>query len=198
MNKSTQLLGTLAISTILLIFAGNAANNSKALDKGELDICNLKTGDRGSIVGIVTATRRDGGDYYATVVGRQNCMVQTIGTRFNNGILGDINAKVEVSGRVSNSGFFTVDRVKERLDILDLSGTATPVETRIITLDKSDIKFIKRQTHRSQRGAGISYQNDKDVWFPKKLVRELRKPGQYSITQYKGSNETVISVKKVN
>lgn len=133
MTKTKQLLMTVALLIPLFMIMNQVAENSKKAIKSQLNLCELKTGERGYARGqVISVNKGDWGNKLVTIgEGIQGCRL-TVKTNPNqNFLLQQIGNRIKVLVKIDTeySASTIGDTAKEDMSVIDADGNIVPVES---------------------------------------------------------------------
>jgi hypothetical protein len=133
MSKLTNLVVSAVIAVPLLAIVNGVAANSKTQVKNDLNLCELKTGERGFVRGqVISVDKGDWGNKLVTIgEGIQGCRL-TIKTNPNqNFLLQQVGNRVKVLIKVNTeySASTIGDSTKEDIGVIGADGNIVPVES---------------------------------------------------------------------
>ncbi|MEH2330820.1 hypothetical protein [Nostoc sp.] len=133
MTKTKQLLITVALLIPLFMIMNQVAENSKNQIKSNLNLCELKVGERGYARGqVISVDKADWGNQLITIgEGTQGCRL-TIKTNPNqNALLQQIGNRIKVLVKIDTEYSASVigDTASYDMGVIDTDGSTVPIES---------------------------------------------------------------------
>lgn len=200
MTKTKQLLITVALLIPLFMIMNKVAENSKNQVKANLNLCELKPGERGYVRGqVISVDKGDWGNKIVTIgEGVEGCRISIKTNPYKNILLQQMGNRVKVLIKVDNyySASALGNTAKEDRSVIGADGSTVPIES---TEEKISSNLLERLKKYEESRLSITDESTSYV-FTKDILNQIEpsKPYKwYYQTDLTGSR-IVLRVEAVN
>ncbi|MGJ5628087.1 hypothetical protein [Nostoc sp. CALU 1950] len=179
MTKTKQLLITVGLLIPLFMIMNQVADNSKNQIKSNLNLCELKAGERGFAKGQVTSVNKgDWGNKIVTIgEGTEGCRLNIKTNPNQNFLLQQVGNRVKVLVKMDTEYFASAigDTAKEDIEVIDADGNAVPIESIEQTMSLNILTKLKKY---EEATLNVAYENT-SYRFKKEILNQLEPKKPY-------------------